>query len=76
VGVEPTGDTARCHPPVLKTETITGPHALPLSIYNNITLTTLSRTDIIIFLNRTSRLLCSIHEVRGTTNSAISGKDR
>ena len=31
MGVEPTGDTARCHPPVLKTGTITGPHALPLS---------------------------------------------
>jgi hypothetical protein len=30
VGVEPTGDIARCHPPVLKTGTITGPHALPL----------------------------------------------
>jgi len=29
VGVEPTGDIARCHPPVLKTGTITGPHALP-----------------------------------------------
>lgn len=29
VGVEPTGDTVRCHPPVLKTGTITGPHALP-----------------------------------------------
>jgi len=29
VGVEPTGDTARCRPPVLKTGTITGPHALP-----------------------------------------------
>jgi hypothetical protein len=32
VGVEPTGDTVRCHPPVLKTGTITGLHALP-SIY-------------------------------------------
>ena len=29
VGVEPTGDAARRHPPVLKTGTITGPHALP-----------------------------------------------
>ncbi len=30
VGVEPTGDRIACHPPVLKTGTITGPHALPL----------------------------------------------
>ena len=35
MGVEPIGDTARCHPPVLKTGTITGPHALPLCIINN-----------------------------------------
>jgi hypothetical protein len=30
VGVEPTGDRIARHPPVLKTGTITGPHALPL----------------------------------------------
>jgi hypothetical protein len=30
VGVEPTGDTARCRPPVLKTVKLTGTHALPL----------------------------------------------
>jgi hypothetical protein len=30
VGVEPTGDRKTCRPPVLKTGTITGPHALPL----------------------------------------------
>ena len=29
MGVEPTGDRSACHPPVLKTGTITGPHALP-----------------------------------------------
>jgi hypothetical protein len=29
VGVEPTSDRKTCHPPVLKTGTITGPHALP-----------------------------------------------
>jgi hypothetical protein len=29
VGVEPTGDGIARHPPVLKTGTITGPHALP-----------------------------------------------
>jgi hypothetical protein len=29
VGVEPTGDGSARHPPVLKTGTITGPHALP-----------------------------------------------
>jgi len=29
VGVEPTGDRVTCRPPVLKTGTITGPHALP-----------------------------------------------
>ncbi len=29
MGVEPTGDRIACHPPVLKTGTITGPHALP-----------------------------------------------
>jgi sugar phosphate permease len=29
VGVEPTGDRIACRPPVLKTGTITGPHALP-----------------------------------------------
>ena len=29
VGVEPTDDRIACHPPVLKTGTITGPHALP-----------------------------------------------
>jgi hypothetical protein len=29
VGVEPTGDRETCRPPVLKTGTITGPHALP-----------------------------------------------
>jgi hypothetical protein len=29
VGVEPTDDTARCHPPVLKTVRTTGSHALP-----------------------------------------------
>ena len=31
MGVEPTGDGIARHPPVLKTGTITGPHALPLS---------------------------------------------
>ncbi len=30
MGVEPTGDRIACRPPVLKTGTITGPHALPL----------------------------------------------
>lgn len=40
MGVEPTGNTARCRPPVLKTGTITGPHALPLFILNNIQLIT------------------------------------
>jgi len=30
VGVEPTGDRKTCRPPVLKTGTITGPHALPI----------------------------------------------
>jgi len=29
VGVEPTGDGITRRPPVLKTGTITGPHALP-----------------------------------------------
>jgi hypothetical protein len=29
VGVEPTNDTERCHPPVLKTGRVTGPRALP-----------------------------------------------
>ena len=29
MGVEPIGDRIACHPPVLKTGTITGPHALP-----------------------------------------------
>jgi len=29
VGVEPTGDGVTRRPPVLKTGTITGPHALP-----------------------------------------------
>ena len=29
MGVEPTGDRIACRPPVLKTGTITGPHALP-----------------------------------------------
>jgi hypothetical protein len=32
VGVEPTGDRIACRPPVLKTGTITGPHALPQGI--------------------------------------------
>jgi hypothetical protein len=37
MGVEPIGDTVRCHPPVLKTGTITGLHALPCSfILNNL----------------------------------------
>ncbi len=31
VGVEPTGDKRTCRPPVLKTGTITGPHALPFA---------------------------------------------
>ena len=31
MGVEPTGDRVTCRPPVLKTGTITGPHALPWS---------------------------------------------
>jgi hypothetical protein len=34
VGVEPTGDAERRRPPVLKTGTITGPHALPLFYFN------------------------------------------
>ena len=36
MGVEPTGDRKTCRPPVLKTGTITGPHALPcvLSLSN------------------------------------------
>ena len=29
MGVEPTSDRKTCHPPVLKTGTITGLHALP-----------------------------------------------
>ena len=29
MGVEPIGDRVTCRPPVLKTGTITGPHALP-----------------------------------------------
>ena len=33
MGVEPTGDRKTCRPPVLKTGRITGPHALPYSIY-------------------------------------------
>ncbi len=32
MGVEPTGDAERRRPPVLKTGTITGPHALPLPL--------------------------------------------
>jgi hypothetical protein len=36
VGVEPTGDRIACRPPVLKTGTITGPHALP-HVNNNAT---------------------------------------
>jgi len=35
VGVEPTGDRSACHPPVLKTGTITGPHALPCAAPQN-----------------------------------------
>src|SRR5450631_3612425 len=35
VGVEPTGNRIACHPPVLKTGTITGPHALPLGQKKN-----------------------------------------
>jgi hypothetical protein len=38
VGVEPTGDRIACRPPVLKTGTITGPHALPFFSFNNIQL--------------------------------------
>ena len=34
VGVEPTGDGIARRPPVLKTGTITGPHALPRCIIN------------------------------------------
>ena len=30
MGVEPIGDRIACHPPVLKTGTITGPQSLPL----------------------------------------------
>jgi hypothetical protein len=37
VGVEPTGDRIICRPPVLKTGTITGPHALPQDNKNNAT---------------------------------------
>ena len=29
MGVEPIGNRKTCHPPVLKTGTVTGPHALP-----------------------------------------------
>src|ERR1700687_3238602 len=36
VGVEPTGDRIACRPPVLKTGTITGPHALPHFRISNI----------------------------------------
>ena len=32
MGVEPINDRITCHPPVLKTGTITGPHALPFQI--------------------------------------------
>ena len=32
MGVEPIGDRITCHPPVLKTGTITGLHALPLLV--------------------------------------------
>ncbi len=37
MGVEPIGGRIACHPPVLKTGTITGPHALPQTFaINNI----------------------------------------
>jgi len=36
MGVEPIGDRKTCRPPVLKTGTITGPHALPRFIINNL----------------------------------------
>jgi hypothetical protein len=36
MGVEPIDDTARCHPPVLKTGQTTGPISLPSFIFNNI----------------------------------------
>jgi len=36
MGVEPIGDRKTCHPPVLKTGTITGPHALPCLIINKL----------------------------------------
>jgi hypothetical protein len=34
VGVEPTGDGVTRRPPVLKTGTITGPHALPYILFS------------------------------------------
>ena len=34
MGVEPTGDGVTRRPPVLKTGTITGPHALPEEVAN------------------------------------------
>ncbi len=37
VGVEPTDDGSARHPPVLKTGTITGPHALPYARQTNAT---------------------------------------
>jgi hypothetical protein len=37
MGVEPIGDRSACHPPVLKTGTITGPHALPYALHTNAT---------------------------------------
>ena|SRR5215469_2497425 len=37
VGVEPTGDGIARRPPVLKTGTITGPHALPRALQTNAT---------------------------------------
>jgi hypothetical protein len=36
MGVEPISDRKTCHPPVLKTGTITGPHALPCLIINKL----------------------------------------
>ena len=36
MGVEPTDDTERCRPPVLKTGRVTGPHALPCVILKEV----------------------------------------
>jgi hypothetical protein len=50
MGVEPIGDRQTCRPPVLKTGTVTGPHALPYLFTCEVFVPAHNRWQVLIFV--------------------------